>query len=66
MEHCPTEAMIADYNTKPLQGKLFIEFRNLIMGVNEEDFGMYKERYAEILKRYELFDETESDLLDLH
>ena len=30
--HCPTELMIADYFTKPLQGKEFSVFRNLIMG----------------------------------
>ena len=30
---CPTEKMIADFLTKPLQGKAFVEFRNLLMGV---------------------------------
>ena len=29
---CPTEKMIADFLTKPLQGKAFAEFRNLLMG----------------------------------
>ena len=29
---CPTEKMIADFLTKPLQGKAFVEFRNLLMG----------------------------------
>ena len=32
IEHCPTHLMIADYFTKPLQGKLFNTFRNVIMG----------------------------------
>ena len=32
VEHCPTGDMIADYMTKPLQGKSFEKFRNLIMG----------------------------------
>ena len=32
VEYCPTGMMIADFFTKPLQGKLFEEFRNLIMG----------------------------------
>jgi hypothetical protein len=37
--YCPTEYMIADFFTKPLQGKLFIEFRNKIMGIdNNPDF----------------------------
>ena len=32
VKHCPTEKMIADYMSKPLQGKLFHTFRNVIMG----------------------------------
>jgi hypothetical protein len=33
VQWCPTTAMIADYMTKPLQGKLFRRFRDLIMGL---------------------------------
>ena len=29
---CPTDKMIADFLTKPLQGKAFVEFRDLLMG----------------------------------
>jgi len=32
MVHCPTEEMIADYYTKPLQGKQFMKLRSVIMG----------------------------------
>jgi hypothetical protein len=32
VRHCPTERMVADYMSKPLQGKLFVTFRNVIMG----------------------------------
>ena len=32
IEYCPTEDMIGDFMTKPLQGKLFLKFKNLIMG----------------------------------
>jgi hypothetical protein len=32
VRHCPTEKMVADYMSKPLQGKLFATFRNVIMG----------------------------------
>ena len=32
VRHCPTENMIADYMSKPLQGTLFHTFRNVIMG----------------------------------
>ena len=35
IRHCPTERMLADYFTKPLQGKLFIELRNQIMGISD-------------------------------
>jgi Reverse transcriptase (RNA-dependent DNA polymerase) len=31
--HCPTAKMIADYFTKPLQGALFVKFRDLVMGI---------------------------------
>ena len=33
--HCPTEEMVGDFFTKPLQGSLFLKMRNYIMG-NEE------------------------------
>ena len=32
--HCPTELMIADFFTKPLQGKLFRIMRDFIMGLS--------------------------------
>ena len=32
VEYCPTEKMLADFFTKPLQGKLFRRFRDVIMG----------------------------------
>ena len=35
VEYCPTEDMVADYFTKPLQGSLFIKLRNLVMGETE-------------------------------
>ena len=31
--HCPTERMIADYFTKPLQGSLFRKMRDIITGL---------------------------------
>ena len=42
---CPTDELVADYNSKPLQGKLFYRHRNTIMGICEEDFAEYKEMY---------------------
>ena len=35
VKHCPTKQMIADYFTKPIQGKQFYELRNVIMGTND-------------------------------
>ena len=32
VKHCPTDDMIADYLSKPLQGSKFIKFRQAIMG----------------------------------
>ena len=33
IEYCPTDLMIADYMTKPLTGKKFLEFRNQVMNL---------------------------------
>ena len=62
--YCPTEEMVADYNTKPLQGSLFYYFRNKIMGIKNEDFKRYKDMYVESLKQYGLYG-NEDDLYDL-
>ena len=35
VEYCPTEDMVADFFTKPLQGSLFLKLRNLVMGETE-------------------------------
>ena len=37
LHHCPTDEMLADYFTKPLQGSLFVRLRNHIMGAEFED-----------------------------
>ena len=37
LQHCPTDKMLADYFTKPLQGSLFIHLHNHIMGTEFED-----------------------------
>ena len=37
IEYCPTELMIADFFTKPLQGKTFKIYRDLIMGYKSID-----------------------------
>ena len=35
VEYCPTEEMVGDFFTKPLQGKLFLKFCRLIMNLQE-------------------------------
>ena len=37
IDYCPTTDMIADYFTKPLQGKQFMKFKKMIMG-HEDDY----------------------------
>ena len=37
IEYCPTNAMVGDYMTKPLQGTKFVRFRELIMGPQEAE-----------------------------
>ena len=32
VEYCPTLQMLGDFFTKPLQGALYIKFRDVIMG----------------------------------
>ena len=35
IENCPTDNMVADFFTKPLQGKKFLQFRKLIMNIQD-------------------------------
>ena len=58
--HCSTEEMVADFNTKPLQGMIFIYFRNKTMGIKSEEYDMYKRAYKEVLiKQCDLFENKE-------
>ena len=41
LEYCPTLDMIGDYFTKPLEGSQFKRFRNIILGIVEEEIGRY-------------------------
>ena len=47
--HCPTENMVGDYFTKPLQGAQFVKFRDMIMGTTCFD-SINKERVEENIK----------------
>ena len=37
VKHCPTESMLADFFTKPLQGGLFRRLRDVVMGFEHTD-----------------------------
>jgi hypothetical protein len=36
-EWCLTDKMVADFMTKPLQGKQFIKFHDIIMGIRKTE-----------------------------
>ena len=37
VEFCPTSDMIGDYFTKALQGSQFRRYRNIVLGIHEDD-----------------------------
>ena len=41
IEYCPTLEMIGDCFTKPLQGKQFKLFRNIILRIEEDEVPRY-------------------------
>jgi hypothetical protein len=45
IEYCPTDEMLADYFTKPLQGSLFQRHRNAILGISDADYLRIKDDY---------------------
>ena len=54
VRHCPTKEMIADYFTKPVQGTLFRRFRDLILGIRDEDGQSYRCEYDKAMKKFGL------------
>ena len=51
VKYCPTEMMLADFYTKPLQGKLFRLFRNLFLNIEDPDMDEYMKKNAVLMKR---------------
>ena len=45
IEYCPTEEMIGDFFTKPLQGSLFKRHRNSVLGISETEYDDLKINY---------------------
>ena len=62
--YCPTGKMIADFSTKPLQGVIFVKFRNKMQGIQVKDVGKYKRQFVEIFKQYDFY-ENEDDLFNI-
>ena len=56
VEYCPIKEMITDSFTKPLQGKLFVELINAILGLKHEDMPLYRAQYEEYVKSIECID----------
>lgn len=48
IEYCPTEDMLADFFTKPLQGKQFFKLRDLIMNI--ESSSPYHSSHRSVLR----------------
>ena len=47
---CPTEKMVTDFYTKPLQGALFVEHMNAILGIKQDDLPLYLKEYGQFTK----------------
>ena len=57
--YCPTESMVADFFSKPLQGKLFFKFRNVILGIDPQDYDAYQRNFDEVIKKYQQMEEEQ-------
>ena len=53
--------MIADYFSKPLQGKIFHQFRDLILRITPDDYELYKQQLTIILQKYGLCECTNAN-----
>ena len=64
--YCPTEAMLADFFTKPLQGNLFKKFRAVILG-HVHVSSLYQFNPSDSKERVEAYDPgTEPDTSTEH
>jgi hypothetical protein len=52
--HCPTEDMVSDYFTKPLQGSAFRKLRQLIMNTDETESGPSETRRSVLEREQEV------------
>ena len=54
VEFCPTLYMIGGYFTKLLQGSQFRRFRNIILGIHEDDIPAYNASRRSLLEGGEI------------
>ena len=54
IKYCPTANMIADFFTKPLQGRAFHKLRDIILGLDEKLMSKYKDYWLEKLQEFGL------------
>ena len=59
-KHCPSEEMIADFFTKPLQGLMFHQFRDSILGVDNTELKDCKHDHVTTLAKFDLVDSSAS------
>ena len=51
VKYCPILEIIGDYFVEPLQGSLFQRFRNLMLGIKEDDISSYNAKAVEAIKQ---------------
>ena len=49
----PTESMIGDFCPEPLQGSLFMNHRNSMLGMSNDNMTLYYREYKEYMARIE-------------
>ena len=59
--YCPTEEMIADFFTKPLQGAQFVKFRDAVLGIDAKNDAEYLASYQAVLKKFGLVEEENAE-----
>ena len=62
--HCPTDQMTADFYTKPLQGTLFLNHRNTMLGIDHEQIPLYIKEYSQYVASLDDWSNTNKLMLD--
>ena len=59
--YCPTEEMIADFFTKPLQGAQFVKFRDAVLGIDAKNDAEYLASYQVDLTKFGCVEEENTE-----